>query len=147
MRGALCRYEATGLRCFHEGEAGCAANGACPGTAIPFDRLVLLEFQPASGEYRMVDRLDAATYDPRARVSGNGPTKRQRRVLFQTFDGVRASSQIATPAGVSMRAVGDSMISHDAEPDTVETSAASVRASGQLPTLILFVFRIGNTND
>ena len=85
-RGALCRYEASGLRCFHEGEAQCAANGACPGTAIPFDRLVLLEFQPASGEYRMVNRLDAATYDPRARVFGSSPTERQRRVLFQTFE-------------------------------------------------------------
>jgi hypothetical protein len=85
-RGALCRYEASGLRCFHEGEAECAANRTCPGTAIPFDRLVLLEFQPESGEYRMVDHLDAATYAPHARVVGNGPTERQRRVLFQTFE-------------------------------------------------------------
>ena len=85
-RGALCRYEASGLRCFHEGEAACAANGGCPGTAIPFDRLVLFEFQPASGEYRLVDKLDAAAYNPRARLVGNRPTKRQQRVLFQTFD-------------------------------------------------------------
>jgi hypothetical protein len=85
-RGALCRYEASVLRCFHEAEFQCASKGACPGTAIPFDRLVMLEFQPASGEYRMVDRLDAATYDPRARVVGNGPTTRQRRVLLQTFE-------------------------------------------------------------
>jgi hypothetical protein len=85
-RGAVCRYEASGLRCFHEGEAECAANGTCSGTAIPFDRLVLLEFQLASGEYRIVDQLDAAKYNPRARVFGNGPTKRQRRVLFQTFE-------------------------------------------------------------
>jgi len=85
-RGALCRYEASGLRCFHEGEAACAAKGACPGTAISFDRLVLLEFQPASGEYRLVDRLDATTYNPRALIVGNRPTKRQQRVLLQTFD-------------------------------------------------------------
>jgi len=98
-RGAVCRYEASGLRCFQEGEAQCV-NGDCPGTAIPFrapgmgagtlipfDRLVLFEYQLSSGEYRMVDRLDAAKYDPRARVVGGGPTERQRRLLFQTFDG------------------------------------------------------------
>jgi hypothetical protein len=85
-RGALCRYEASVLRCFNEAEFRCASKGACEGTAIPFDRLVMLEFQPASGEYRMVDRLDAVTYNPRARVVGDGPTKRQRRVLFETFE-------------------------------------------------------------
>jgi hypothetical protein len=81
-RGAVCRYEASALRCFHEAEFQCASNAACPGSAIPFDRLVMFEFQPATGEYRMVDRLDAASYDPRARVLGDAPTKRQRRVLF-----------------------------------------------------------------
>lgn len=85
-RGALCRYEPSALRCFHEAEFQCVSNGACPGTAIPFDRMVMFEFQPERGEYRMIDRLDAATYQPRARVIGNSPTKRQRRVLFQPFE-------------------------------------------------------------
>ena len=74
--GATCRPETAGLACAE------SADGRPPGT-IPWDRLVLLSFDAASLQYRLVEDFPeaAGTYRPRALIRP-APLPERARVLL-----------------------------------------------------------------
>jgi hypothetical protein len=74
--GATCRPETAGLACAE------SANGGAPLT-IPWDRLVLLSFDAASGRYRLVPSIPASggAYRPEALVRDAPVPERARELL------------------------------------------------------------------
>jgi hypothetical protein len=74
--GATCRPESSGLACSQ------SADGRAPGT-IPWDRLVLLSFDAASGRYRLVPSIPESdgAYRPEALV-GPAPFSARARDLL-----------------------------------------------------------------
>lgn len=71
-RGAGCRPEPAGLRCWHERQRDCFSRGECPGTLVPYDRAVVFSYLPRSEEYRLETELPSQLRPP----SGDAPEGR-----------------------------------------------------------------------
>ena len=52
--------EGKALRCWDEGQESCFHEGRCPGTLLPFEKLVLMSYSPASGRYEWKDAFTGA---------------------------------------------------------------------------------------
>lgn len=94
QRGSECRASAAGLVCSLEPVAHYTAGVITPAFAFPFERLVIMDYDMASGTYRLVRSLrgdplgrgferDAERYRPELRIVGKPWTLRQRRLLLE----------------------------------------------------------------
>ncbi len=87
-----CRPEANAVRCWREGQAGCVADGTCTGECYGYGQLIVLDFDAASGRYRLVPSLAgdplgkseaARAYQPRSLIMDRPLSRWQRRLLLQ----------------------------------------------------------------
>ncbi len=75
-QGTGCRVESVGLACWSSGEERDAmALGASKGTVLPWDRLLLFDFEPGGWRYRVAASFDGSRppYDPAARIAEGPP--------------------------------------------------------------------------
>jgi hypothetical protein len=63
-RRAGCQAEASGLRCWEEGQEPCFRQGTCRGALLPYERLVLLTFSPETRRYEWNDAVPAPLLGP-----------------------------------------------------------------------------------
>lgn len=83
-----CRAEADGVLCWPHGKERCVTDGSCPGTRIPYERLVVFGYDVTSNSYRLLDRLPTeppvypAAYRPADRIVHRPLTTLQRRILM-----------------------------------------------------------------
>lgn len=93
-RGTGCRPTPAGLECWHESQADCVANHTCKPDHFDYDRLVLMDFDPSLGVYRLRRTLvgdplaagaavAAGAYRPEARIVHGDLSRDQRRLLLQ----------------------------------------------------------------
>jgi hypothetical protein len=92
-RHAGCLATATGFECWKENETPCTAGGPCPHSVRPYDRLVILVFDPPSGVYRLAEQIPPAllgrhpdlgrAYQPHRWIVPGEPTPLARKLLAE----------------------------------------------------------------
>ncbi len=93
-RGTGCRATPEGLDCWHEQQAECFDAGTCASDRFPYETLVILDFDNASGTWRLVSSPQGdpllggsaaalAGYQPAGRILKRPLTPRQRALLLQ----------------------------------------------------------------
>jgi hypothetical protein len=91
--GTGCRPASTGLDCWHPGQADCFAKGTCAPDHFDYDRLIVMDYDAASGVYRLRPSLAgdplaagaeaaASSYRPADRILHRPLTTAQRRLLL-----------------------------------------------------------------
>jgi hypothetical protein len=94
LRGAVCTPAAGNLECRLEGQAHCLTSRTCEPVQIPFEALVLMDYDQASGTYRLIRSLRddplaggsaaaVARYHPEARIVAMALTPWQRHLLLR----------------------------------------------------------------
>ena len=82
--GSACRTEDAGMRCWRSNaERDAVARGVSPGLLLPWERLVVLVYDPAAWRYRLVPATPDSRplYDPAARIVDARPAPRTRELL------------------------------------------------------------------
>jgi hypothetical protein len=83
-QGTGCRAEDAGLVCWASSEElDAIAIGVSKGTVLPWDKLLLFDFEPGEWRYRMVASFEGSrpAYDPAARVAEGPPIPLARHLL------------------------------------------------------------------
>jgi hypothetical protein len=83
-QGTGCRAVDTGLACWASGEERDAmASGTSKGTVLPWDKLLLFDFDPGEWRYRVAASFDGSrpAYDPAARIAEGPPIPLARHLL------------------------------------------------------------------
>lgn len=83
-QGTGCRAEDAGLVCWASGEERDAmALGVSKGTVLPWDKLLLFDFEPGEWRYRVVASFDGSRsgYDPAGRIAEGPPIPLARHLL------------------------------------------------------------------
>jgi hypothetical protein len=93
-RGSGCRATYQGLECWDEGQAECFANGTCAPDRFPYESLLLMDLDRATGTWHLVPSAhgdlmlggspEALTrYRPALRIVNRPLTPRQRALLLE----------------------------------------------------------------
>jgi hypothetical protein len=77
-RGSSCSAAANGLVC----NAECPSNRTCTPVLFAYEELVMMDYDDASGTYRVVPSLNTPRYRPEDRIIRRPLTVRQRRLLL-----------------------------------------------------------------